>query len=99
MPLSFDVPAWRAQVGREVETCRQAPPFYQTAFGKIMVQGSDAMAFLADFARPVDIPEVRLPTQILNAWRRLTIAAASWVKYLSANRRRWRSRARSKANA
>ena len=70
LPLSFDVPAWRAQVGREVEACRTGAALLdQTAFGKIMVQGSDAMAFLNRLCTAeMDIPEGRIAyTQILNA--------------------------------
>ena len=70
LPLSFDVPAWRAQVGCEVEACRTGAALLdQTAFGKIMVQGSDAMAFLNRLCTAeMDIPEGRIAyTQILNA--------------------------------
>jgi len=47
LPLTFGVPVWRQQVGREVEACRSGAAILdQSAFGKIMVQGPDACAFL-----------------------------------------------------
>ncbi|WP_170424213.1 GcvT family protein [Ruegeria arenilitoris] len=70
LPLSFGVPAWRAQVGTEVEACRNGAAILdQSAFGKIMVQGPDACAFLNHLcAAQMDIPEGRIAyTQILNA--------------------------------
>ncbi|MBO9446919.1 FAD-dependent oxidoreductase [Ruegeria sp. R14_0] len=69
-PLSFGVPAWRAQVGIEVEACRNGAAILDlSAFGKIMVQGPDACSFLNHLcAAQMDIPEGRIAyTQILNA--------------------------------
>ncbi|WP_170764582.1 GcvT family protein [Ruegeria lacuscaerulensis] len=69
LPLSFGVPAWREQVGREVEACRNGAAILdQSAFGKIMVQGPDAMAFLNHLcAAQMDIAEGRIVyTPILN---------------------------------
>lgn len=70
LPLSFGVPAWREQVGREVEACRNGAAILdQSAFGKIMVQGPDAFAFLNRLcAAQMDIMQGRIAyTQILNA--------------------------------
>ena len=69
LPLSFGVPAWREQVGREVEACRSGAAIQdQSAFGKIWVAGPDAMAFLNRLcAAQMDISEGRIAyTQILN---------------------------------
>jgi 4-methylaminobutanoate oxidase (formaldehyde-forming) len=69
LPLSFGVPKWREQVGREVEACRDGAAILdQSAFGKIMVQGPDACAFLNHLcAAQMDIPEGRIAySQILN---------------------------------
>ncbi|MEX0349470.1 MAG: FAD-dependent oxidoreductase [Paracoccaceae bacterium] len=70
LPLTFDVPKWRAQVGREVEACRNGAAILdQSAFGKIMVQGPDVCAFLNRLcAAQMDIKPGRIAyTQILNA--------------------------------
>ncbi len=70
LPLTFGVPAWRAQVGREVEACRNGAAILdQSAFGKIMVQGPDACAFLNHLcAAQMDIAPGRIAyAQILNA--------------------------------
>ncbi|WP_298853190.1 FAD-dependent oxidoreductase [uncultured Ruegeria sp.] len=70
LPLTFGAPAWRVQVGQEVEACRSGAAILdQSAFGKIMVQGSDACAFLNRLcAAQMDVPEGRIAyTQILNA--------------------------------
>ena len=70
MPLTFDVPKWREQVGHEVDACRNgAAVLDQSAFGKIMVQGPDACAFLNRLCTAqMDIAEGRIAyTQILNA--------------------------------
>jgi len=70
LPLSFGAPAWRDQVGTEVEACRNGAAILdQSAFGKIMVQGPDAMAFLNHIcAAQMDIAPGRIAyTQILNA--------------------------------
>ncbi|NOD77871.1 MULTISPECIES: FAD-dependent oxidoreductase [unclassified Ruegeria] len=70
LPLTFGAPAWREQVGQEVETCRSGAAILdQSAFGKIMVQGPDACAFLNRLcAAQMDVPEGRIAyTQILNA--------------------------------
>jgi len=70
LPLSFGAPAWREQVGREVEACRNGAAILdQSAFGKIMVQGPDACAFLNRLcAAQMDIDVGRIAyTQILNA--------------------------------
>ena len=69
LPLTFGAPAWRDQVGREVESCRtDAAILDQSAFGKIMVQGPDACAFLNHLcAAQMDIALGRIAyTQILN---------------------------------
>ena len=69
LPLTFGVPKWREQVGREVETCRHGAAILdQSAFGKIMVQGPDACAFLNHLcAAQMDIAEGRIAySQILN---------------------------------
>ncbi len=70
LPLSFGVPAWRDQVGLEVAACRTGAAILdQSAFGKIMVQGPDACAFLNHLcAAQMNINEGRIAyTQILNA--------------------------------
>lgn len=70
LPLSFGVPAWREQVGHEVEACRNGAAILdQSAFGKIMVQGPDAGAFLNRLcAAEMDIAGGRIAyTQILNS--------------------------------
>ena len=70
LPLTFGVPAWREQVGREVEACRNGAAILdQSAFGKIWVQGPDACAFLNRLCTAqMEIPEGRIAyTQILNA--------------------------------
>jgi 4-methylaminobutanoate oxidase (formaldehyde-forming) len=70
LPLGFGVPRWREQVGREVEACRKGAAILdQSAFGKIMVQGPDACAFLNRLcAAQMDVPEGRIAySQILNA--------------------------------
>lgn len=47
LPLTFCVPTWHDQVGQEVRACRHGAAILdQSAFGKIMVQGPDATAFL-----------------------------------------------------
>ncbi|MEL6281886.1 MAG: FAD-dependent oxidoreductase [Pseudomonadota bacterium] len=69
LPLTFGPPAWREQVGREVEACRWGAAILdQSAFGKILVQGPDARAFLNRLcAAEMDIAEGRIAyTQILN---------------------------------
>lgn len=68
-PLTFGVPAWREQVGCEVEACRNGAAILdQSAFGKIMVLGPDACAFLNRLcSAQMDIPVGRIAyTQILN---------------------------------
>ncbi len=70
LPLTFGAPQWRDAVGQEVAACRtQAAILDQSAFGKIMVQGPDACAFLNHLcAAQMDIAEGRMAyTQILNA--------------------------------
>ncbi|MCT4554580.1 MAG: FAD-dependent oxidoreductase [Pelagimonas sp.] len=70
LPLTFGVPAWREQVGQEVEACRSGAAILdQSAFGKIMVQGPDARAFLNRLcAAQMDMRIGRIAyTQILNA--------------------------------
>lgn len=70
LPLTFGVPAWRAQVEHEVNACRNGAAILdQSAFGKIMVQGPDTCAFLNHLcAAQMDISEGRIAyTQILNA--------------------------------
>ncbi len=70
LPLSFSTPRWREQVGLEVDACRNGAAILdQSAFGKIMVQGTDACAFLNYLcAAQMDIDEGRIAyTQILNA--------------------------------
>ncbi|KIC47170.1 FAD-dependent oxidoreductase [Ruegeria sp. ANG-S4] len=70
LPLTFGVPAWREQVGREVEACRSGAAILdQSAFGKIMVQGPDACAFMNRLCcAQMDIADGRIAyTQILNA--------------------------------
>ncbi len=70
LPLTFGAPQWRDAVGQEVAACRtQATILDQSAFGKIMVQGPDACAFLNHLcAAQMDIAEGRMAyTQILNA--------------------------------
>ncbi|MEW2918252.1 FAD-dependent oxidoreductase [Ruegeria sp. ANG10] len=70
LPLTFAAPKWRGQVGREVDACRNGAAILdQSAFGKIMVQGPDACAFLNRLcAAQMDIVEGRIAyTQILNA--------------------------------
>lgn len=69
LPLTFGAPAWREQVGREVEACRNGAAILdQSAFGKIMVQGPDATAFLNHLCTgQMDIAEGRIAySQILN---------------------------------
>ncbi len=70
LPLTFGAPKWRDQVACEVDACRNGAAILdQSAFGKIMVQGPDAMAFLNRLcAAQMDISERRIAyTQILNA--------------------------------
>lgn len=70
LPLTFGIPKWRDQVAREVEACRNGAAILdQSAFGKIMVQGPDACAFLNRLcAAQMDIAEGRIAyTQMLNA--------------------------------
>jgi len=70
LPLTFGVPAWRDQVGQEVDACRAGAAILdQSAFGKIMVQGPDACDFLNHLcAAQMDIAEGRIAyTQILDA--------------------------------
>ena len=70
LPLSFGVPRWHEQVGREVEACRSGAAILdQSAFGKIMVQGPDACTFLNRLcAAQMDFPVGRIAyTQVLNA--------------------------------
>ena len=70
LPLGFGVPAWRDQVGREVEACRTGAAILdQSAFGKIMVQGPDAVVFLNRLCTAqMEIAPGRIAySQILNA--------------------------------
>ncbi|WP_170416048.1 GcvT family protein [Ruegeria atlantica] len=70
LPLTFGAPQWRGQVGQEVDACRTGAAILdQSAFGKIMVQGPDACAFLNHLCTAqMDIAEGRIAyTQILNA--------------------------------
>ncbi len=70
LPLTFGIPKWREQVGKEVEACRNGAAILdQSAFGKIMVQGPDACDFLNRVcAAQMEIAEGRIAyTQILNA--------------------------------
>ena len=70
LPLSFGIPAWRDQVAQEVDACRNGAAILdQSAFGKIMVQGPDACAFLNRLCTAqMDMAEGRMAyTQILNA--------------------------------
>ncbi|MCG7521385.1 FAD-dependent oxidoreductase [Ruegeria sp. Ofav3-42] len=69
LPLTFGIPAWRDQVGLEVDACRNGAAILdQSAFGKIMVQGPDACSFLNHLcAAQMDIPTGRIAySQILN---------------------------------
>ncbi len=69
LPLTFGIPKWREQVGREVAACRTGAAILdQSAFGKIMVQGPDACAFLNRLcAAEMDIATGRIAySQILN---------------------------------
>ncbi|QFT74949.1 FAD-dependent oxidoreductase [Ruegeria sp. THAF33] len=69
LPLSFGVPAWREQVGHEVDACRTGAAILdQSAFGKIMVQGPDASGFLNRLcAAQMGVPVGRIAySQILN---------------------------------
>ncbi len=69
LPLTFAVPKWRDQVAREANACRNGAAILdQSAFGKIMVQGPDACAFLNRLcAAQMDIASGRIAyTQILN---------------------------------
>jgi len=70
LPLTFSIPKWREQVGAEVAACRHGAALLdQSAFGKIMVQGPDACAYLNRVcAAEVDVAEGRIVySQILNA--------------------------------
>lgn len=70
LPLTFGAPAWRDQVGAEVAACRTGAAIIdQSAFGKIMVQGPDACAFLNRIcASQMDVAAGRIVySQILNA--------------------------------
>ncbi|WP_052265261.1 FAD-dependent oxidoreductase [Ruegeria sp. ANG-R] len=70
LPLTFAAPKWRDQVAREVDACRNGAAILdQSAFGKVVVQGPDACAFLNRLcAAQMDIAEGRIAyTQILNA--------------------------------
>ena len=70
LPLTFGVPAWRDQVAMEVDACRNGAAILdQSAFGKIMVRGQDACAFLNRLcAAQMDVEPGRIAyTQILNA--------------------------------
>ncbi len=70
LPLSFGEPAWRDQVGQEVDACRNGAALLdQSAFGKILVQGPDVCTFLNRLcAAQMDVPEGRIVySQILNA--------------------------------
>ncbi|WP_170578233.1 GcvT family protein [Ruegeria arenilitoris] len=70
LPLTFGAPQWRDTVGHEVAACRSGAAILdQSAFGKIMVQGPDACAFLNHLCTAqMDIAEGRIAyTQILNA--------------------------------
>ncbi|WP_170335622.1 GcvT family protein [Ruegeria arenilitoris] len=70
LPLTFGIPTWRDQVGQEVQACRTGAAILdQCAFGKILVQGPDACAFLNHLcAAQMDIPSGRIAySQILNA--------------------------------
>ena len=70
LPLRFGAPAWRDQVAKEVDACRNgAAVLDQSALGKIMAQGPDACDFLNRLcAAQMDIAEGRIAyTQILNA--------------------------------
>lgn len=69
-PLTFGAPKWRDQVGAEVAACRiGAAILDQSAFGKIMVQGPDACAYLNRIcAAEMDVATGRIVyAQILNA--------------------------------
>jgi len=70
LPLTFGAPQWRDTVGHEVAACRRGAAILdQSAFGKIMVQGPGACAFLNHLCTAqMDIAEGRIAyTQILNA--------------------------------
>ena len=70
LPLTFAEPKWREQVGREVATCRDGAALLdQSAFGKIMVQGPDACAFLNHLcSAQMNIEDGRIAySQILNS--------------------------------
>lgn len=68
-PLTFGAPAWRDQVGQEVEACQNGAAILdQSAFGKIMVQGPEAGLFLNRVCAAemhVDVGRI-VYTQILN---------------------------------
>lgn len=69
LPLTFGTPAWREQVGREVEACRYGAAILdQSAYGKIVVQGPDACGFLNHLlTAQTDIGVGRIAyTQMLN---------------------------------
>jgi 4-methylaminobutanoate oxidase (formaldehyde-forming) len=70
LPLTFGPPKWREQVGREVAACREGAALLdQSAFGKIMVQGPEACAFLNRLcSAQMDIEVGRIAySQILNS--------------------------------
>ncbi|MEX0307675.1 MAG: FAD-dependent oxidoreductase [Ruegeria sp.] len=70
LPLTFGAPKWRDQVATEVKACIDGAAILdQSAFGKIMVQGADACAFLNHLcAAQMDMNEGRIVySQILNA--------------------------------
>ncbi|UWQ90300.1 FAD-dependent oxidoreductase [Rhodobacteraceae bacterium M382] len=70
LPLTFEAPKWRDQVGAEVAACRDGAAILdQSAFGKIMVQGPDACDFLNRVcAADMDVAAGRIVySQILNA--------------------------------
>ena len=69
LPLGFGAPAWRDQVAKEVDACRNGAAILdQSALGKIMAQGPDACEFLNHLcAAEMDIAEGRIAyAQILN---------------------------------
>ena len=70
LPLTFGIPAWRDQVETEVAACRDGAAIIdQSAFGKIMVQGPEACAFLNRIcAAQMDVAPGRIVyTPILHA--------------------------------
>ena len=70
VPLTFGVPAWRTQVGHDVDMCKYGAAILdQSTFGKTIVQGPEACAILNHLCTAqMDIAPGRIAhTEILNA--------------------------------